>query len=196
MKRSAMRLWLKVLVTVVIALVVGGASACLGIRRAGYSAAVRNGPWRTSLAAGSREAGIYTRAAVAIGGLFALSREETLYYTAFVDDAGDPLRASCDYLLEGKDVAARWWSLTVYGEDHFLVPNEQHRYSYNLANLARASDRSYRVHLSRTPEKKNDWLPTGEARFSVTLRVYNPRSSVYEHPDTTPLPSIRRGVCR
>jgi hypothetical protein len=191
-----MRLWLKVLLTVVVALVVGGGSSCLGIRGAGYGAAVRNGAWGTSLAAGSRDAGMYTRAAVAIGGLFALSRKETLYYTAFVDDAGEPLRASCDYLLAGKELDARWWSLTVYGEDHFLVPNRWHRYSYNLANLARAGDRSYRVHLSSTP-KEGNWLPTGErGTVSVTLRLYNPRPSVFEHPATTPLPSIRKVACR
>jgi hypothetical protein len=191
-----MRLALKVIASAVVALVVGGGSSCLVIRRAGYGGAVRNGAWSTNLAFGSQDAGIYTRAAVAIGGLFALSRKETLYYTAFVDDAGDPLRAGCDYLLEGRELDARWWSLTVYGDDHFLVSNAQHRYSYNLANLARAGDRSYRVHLSRAP-KEGNWLPTGgRGNVSVTLRLYNPRPSVFDRPATTPLPSIRRVACR
>jgi hypothetical protein len=31
---------------------------------------------------------MYTRAAVAVGGLFALDKSETIYYTAFEDGAG------------------------------------------------------------------------------------------------------------
>ena len=38
------------------------------------------GPWRVSLLAGSPDADLVTRARVAVGGLLALDRRETLYY--------------------------------------------------------------------------------------------------------------------
>jgi len=191
-----MKLLLKTLAVLVIALALGVGSAYLGIRWVGLGAAVRNGAWGTSLATGSSEAGIYTRAAVAVGGLFALSKKETLYYTAFVDDRGEKLSASCDYVLEGREIDARWWSFTVYGEDHFLVPNREQRYSYNMLSLQRRPDRSYQVHLSSRQHTGN-WLPTGTSgEFSVTLRLYNPARSVHEHPDTVALPSITKVACR
>ncbi|MBW2256192.1 MAG: DUF1214 domain-containing protein, partial [Deltaproteobacteria bacterium] len=184
-----MRRWHKVAIVVIVSLAGGIGSAALAIRSVGMNAGVRNGCWGTNLAAGSQEADMYTRAAIAIGGLFALDKRETLYFNTFEDDQGAPLRAQCDYVLAGRDLDARWWSFTVYGEDHFLIPNEAKRYSYNLLNLERKADRSYEIHLSSTAHEGN-WLPTGTGRFSVTLRLYNPGSSVYQHPSTTDLPRI------
>ena len=43
---------------------------------------VRNGPWATSLAVGSAQSGPYLRAYVAVHGLLALNRGETIYYNA------------------------------------------------------------------------------------------------------------------
>jgi hypothetical protein len=41
---------------------------------------VTNGLWRTNLALGSSQAGLYVRALVARTGLFALNRSETIYF--------------------------------------------------------------------------------------------------------------------
>jgi hypothetical protein len=196
MRREEMKRWHKVGLVVIASLAGGIGSAALAIRSVGMGAGVRNGCWGTILAAGSRDADMYTRAATAVGGLFALEKSETIYFTAFEDDQGEPLRARCDYVLAGRDLDARWWSFTVYGEDHFLIPNEVQRYSYSQLNLERKADRSYEIHLSSAVREGN-WLPTGTSeRFSVTLRLYNPGPSVYLHPATTELPRITRGACR
>lgn len=44
------------------------------------------GPWRVSTLAGSADADLYTRARVALGGLLALNRQETMYYVADTDN--------------------------------------------------------------------------------------------------------------
>lgn len=186
----------KVLVLVVVSGVLGVGSAALCVSSAGMDGAVRNGAWSTNLLAGSAGAGMYVRAAISWGGLFALSKEETIYYTAFEDDSGEALEERCDYVLSGADLDARWWSMTLYGADHYLVPNKEQRYSYNLANLQRSQDRSYSVHLSAS-QRQGNWLPTaGAGAFSVTLRLYNPGKTVYEHPTKVRLPTITRGACR
>ena len=67
------------------------------------------GAWVTSTLAGSPEADAYTRARVALEGLLALGRDETMYYVARTDDHGHPLRSRCTYRIEGLPPAARWW---------------------------------------------------------------------------------------
>lgn len=191
-----MKTWVKAAISVVAATCLANTATYFLLTTAVEREGLRNGAWETNLTMGSQEAGMYTRAAIAVGGLFALSRQETLYFTAFQDDDGNMLEARCDYVLEGRELAARWWSMTVYGWDHYLIDNPENRYSYNMANLARQSDDSYQLHLSSN-RRPGNWLPTGDSGvFSVTLRLYNPDASVHEHPATAELPSIRRVACR
>ena len=75
------------------------------------SLAVGDGPWRTSTVIGGTDADLYTRAVVAITGLFALNRSETIYFSAEESDTHQKLRARCSYVVEGKPLDARWWSL-------------------------------------------------------------------------------------
>lgn len=188
---------LKCLLALAIALVLGIGSAVYGVIKIARSQAIQNGAWHTNLSLGTKQAGIYTRAAVTIGGLGALTKEEAIYYIAFEDDDGEWLRSSCDYVLEGKDMDARWWSITVYGSDHFLIPNKQNRWAHSVMSVAREPDNSYKIHLSSS-EKEGNWIPTGEKgkKFSVALRVYNPGKSIYEHPDTVDVPSIQKESCK
>lgn len=191
---------LKYLLAAVIALVVGGAIGYFAplnlpelIVR---SASVKNGPWFTNLTTGSTEANIYTRAWIAKHALLALAKSETLYYKAYSDDGGEPLIGACDYRIEGKALDTRWWSITAYGADDFLIPNEQKRYAYGETEIKYDTDGRYRIYLSRTP-KEGNWLPTGnEERFSLTLRLYNPGQTIYENPSTAELPHIIKEGCK
>jgi hypothetical protein len=91
--------------------------------------ALSNGPWRTSLSTGSADSDLYTRASVALHGLLALNRSETIYYTAATDSSGAVLDGACAYDIVGRDPDARWWSITAYGSDDYLIPNPVDRYS-------------------------------------------------------------------
>ncbi len=140
---------------------------------------VKIGPWGTSLAAGSASANPYLRAWIARHALLALRKEETIYFSAYTDDEGEPLRGDCDYRIEGRAPDARWWSITVYGEDDFLIPNEQGRYSWGSTEIALDEEGRFTIQLSRTP-KPGNWLPTGEAkRMCLSLRLYNPGPAYY-----------------
>ena len=183
---------------VVVAVVLALASVWWALLRAPLSSqVVVVGPWQTSLVTGSVDADIYTRARIAIGGLFALNRAEAIYFTALKDDDGRPLRARCSYVIEGKPVAARWWSITAYADDHFLIPNGANRFSYNMGNLNLGPDGAFKVMVSPT-EQPGHWLPTGDGSggFNLLFRLYNPSPVIAVYPGAAQLPSIKSiGAC-
>ena len=80
------------------ALALGMGSAWWVLRKATWSGTlVKVGAWSGSTLTGSPDADMYTRARVALEGLLALGRNETMYYRADTDDSGRPLRSRCSY---------------------------------------------------------------------------------------------------
>jgi len=156
---------------------------------------VQDGPWRTSLQAGSSEGGMYTRASVAVHGLLALNRSETMYYTATTDSEGVPFSGRCTYRVRGNDPKTRWWSITAYGDDDYLIPNDANRYSVSKNSVARDPDGSFSVMVSKANGGEN-WIPvTDGGSFSLSIRLYNPDKSVVDDPEHVVLPTIEREVC-
>jgi hypothetical protein len=182
-----------------VALVLGLGSAYYAVRIGLSGGEIANGPWRTSLVTGSQQADLYTRARVAVGGLLALAPSETVYWNADVDAAGRPLDARCDYRVEGEELPARWWSLTAYAADHFLIPNDAGRYSFSQTTLARAPGGPWTLTVS-TETRSGNWLPSGRSgatgQFALTLRLYNPAPEVHEQAASVRLPRIEREGCR
>lgn len=155
------------------------------------------GPWRASAFAGSVNAGLYTRARIALDGLFALNRSEAIYFGASRDDNHRPLRAGCSYLVEGSPPAARWWSITAYGDDHYLIANAANRFSYNMRNLEAGADGTFKLIASPVAQPGN-WLPTGApgGGFNLLFRLYDPGPDIAANPAAARLPSIRQiGDC-
>lgn len=191
-----MRRVLAVLGGIVAAIVLGLGSAGFVGYRTLHNAAVANGPWLVLLDAGNEAAGMYERTAVAIGGLFALARTETLYYTAMTDSDGRALTEECDYRVVGDDPDARWWSLTAYAMDQFLIRNGDARHALAQTTVAREADGGFVIHVSPAAQPKN-WISSAQGgRFLLMLRLYNPGASVYAQPGSAPLPRIERGQCR
>jgi hypothetical protein len=191
-----MKFFVRSLAVLVISLLLGLGSAWLMIYHPPLRLGVKNGSWQTNLEVGSREANLYLRAYVARIGLFALNKTETIYYLAETDDTGEPLRSVCNYRIQGQELPARWWSITVYGADNFLIPNALDRYSFNMKSVTRDSDGTYAIRLSRT-RQPGDWLPAGEKdqRISLSLRCYNPKPVMYEEPEKIALPRILKEDC-
>jgi len=186
----------EVLAIVLVALVIGVGSAVWVIDSFAKVQMIKDGAWTSNPSVGSVQANMYIRATIARIALFALSKTEALYYNAFTDEEGEPLRPECDYIIEGGDLPARWWSITAYDKDHFLIPNALNRYSYNMKNLRRDEQGRYKIHLSQTPKDLN-WLPAAkEGTMSLTLRAYNPAPDLRENMGNAELPKIRKVDCR
>lgn len=177
-----------------LATVLGLGSAWLALKRSDAFGA-RIGPWQANLLAGSADADLYTRARVAVGGLLALNRAETMYYVAATDSDGQPLRSRCSYRVSGLPPKARWWSLTAYAEDYFLFPNEQRRYSVNGLNAA-IDDKGAFALISGPSDPGLPglpWLPTpGDRGLMFTLRVYNPDGALQASPASLEAPRIEQ----
>jgi hypothetical protein len=177
-------------------LVLGCAGTVALVSRPGMGSGISSGPWHTSLVTGSIDADLYTRAVIARRGLLALAPQETLYYTATTDSEGRPLSGNCDYQLHGRQLAARWWSVTAYGADSFLIPNPEKRYSLSQTTVARKPSGLYVIHVGTQANGRN-WLPVRDGEpFDLTVRLYNPDEQVYQAPGAVELPRIDRVNCR
>jgi len=183
---------------ILIAVILGVGSFALTLRFPQKGTIVYNGAWETDLSVGSPQTDMYMRARIALIGLFALNKVEAVYFIARKDSDGNPLNSRCSYRIEGKDMPARWWSITALGWNYFLIPNEADRYSYNWANISRNPDNSYVIKLSASREGRN-WISTGtkdQGQFNLILRLYKPYPVVLDKPATIELPRIIKEVCQ
>ena len=186
---------LRLLGALILAGILGLGSAFYAVRMPfGSSDSIANGPWITNLTAGGTDADAYTRARVALFGLLALNKTETIYYTARQDSTGAALDPHCNYRIEGRDPDARWWSFTAYGSDSFLIPNPQNKYSVSRNTVVRNTDGAFVIRLSVSPQSEN-WIATSKDGFDVSLRLYNPGESVIADPGAVALPSIVKEAC-
>jgi hypothetical protein len=185
---------LKSLIVVVAGVVLGLAATWITVVHGDMPGGVSNGPWKTNLAVGSAQSDPYTRASVAIHGLFALNRKETLYYSATTDESGDALDGACRYEIAGRDPDTRWWSVTAYGADDFLIPNSANRYSVAKTTVQRQTDGSFKIQVGGTAKSAN-WIPVQPGAFSLTLRLYNPGPTASIDPSQTALPTLKKVGC-
>ncbi len=189
-----MRTALKILGVLVAGIVLGLAATWATVIRGGWGGDVTDGPWKTSLTAGSSEGGMYQRASVAVHGLLALNRSETIYYTANTDSAGERLSGACRYVVTGRDPPTRWWSITAYGADDYLIANPAGRYSVSKNSVMRAADGTFRVRVAQGGSGAN-WIPPGSGPFSLSIRLYNPDAKVAADPAHVALPVITKEGC-
>lgn len=176
-----------------------GLASAWAVLRSNTAPGPASGPWHVSLLAGNADADPWTRARVALGGLLALNRSETMYYVATTDSDGRALRTRCAYRVQGKPPAARWWSLTAYGDDFFLLPDPQGR--HGLQGQAVELDALGRFTLAlggvAPADPAQRWLPTpGDRGLVLTLRVYQPADVLRQQPQAMDAPRIERaGAC-
>ena len=159
---------------------------------------VRDGPWISWTSAGRADADPYTRAHFARLGTLQFSAEMMLSYVANADSEGRRLHSSCDYVVEGTEPAAGWWSITVFDDRGELIPNPIGRYAYTNQTIALRPDGTFSVSLAREAMAGN-WLPTGGAgSLALVLTTLDPSAPLLTQSNETrkPLPQIRRLQCR
>jgi hypothetical protein len=157
------------------------------VRSTVVSAAAAHGGWATPRAEIGNYGTDYTyRAGVAEAGLGANTPAEAVYPTAYTDSAGQTLGGGHSYRLVFRrgllPPARAFWSLTLYDNDGFLVPNAIHRYAIGDTHppLLRRADGSVVIIIRRTrpTEAGVSWLPAPPGPFRLSLRLYWPRSQV------------------
>ncbi len=77
-----------------------------------------------------------------------------------------------------------FWSVTMYGDDNFLVDNEIDRYIINdRSDITYNEDGSLDIIVSvNPPENSSNWLPAPKNDFHLWLRIYSPdMDTIYEN---------------
>jgi hypothetical protein len=107
--------------------------------------------------------------------------EDAVYPETSVDAHGAPLSGLRRYTIHfdaaNLPPANAFWSLTLYGPDHFLVSNPIDRYTLRDTALKRNPDGSIDVAIQHDPPAgdQTNWLPAPAGPFLVTLRLYWPK---------------------
>jgi hypothetical protein len=115
---------------------------------------------------------------------------ETKYLYQDLDAAGGRLNSANRYTVtfaKGETPPVDgFWSLTLYDEHHFFVPNEIRRYSLGTKNKALKynPDGSLTIYVQADPPpeaQRANWLPAPKgADFSLFLRAYWPKTAVLD----------------
>lgn len=155
------------------------------------------GPWTTWTAAARPDADPYTRAHFVNAGTLPVSAQIQRTLVARVDQNGDRLHSSCEYLIEGSLAKVEWWSIAVFDERGRLIPNEADRHTFTGQTVALAHAGNFAITLAREARPGN-WLPTGGAgRLALVLNITENRT-----PDSATklvaaqMPTIRKVKCR
>ena len=190
-----MKRWMRYLICGFLGVLIGAGSAAWSIRIGALGSNQKIGAWTTGKDFGTAQASAYTRAVVALRGLLALPATEARYYNAAVDSAGHQLEGRCRYRVAGVGLPAKWWSLTLYDRDGYLVANRPGIYSFGSAGLPSAEQAHWAVTIA--PDQQPDhWLPTGHAaHFELTLRAYLPDDGGKGNFTKDQLPTITREDC-
>ena len=90
-----------------------------------------------------------------------------------------------------------FWSLTMYDENYFFVPNAMKRYTISARDKLKANDDGsvdvYVQHDSPGKDKESNWLPAPGGAFEVMMRIYWPKESPPSLLDGTwKLPEVKQ----
>jgi len=118
------------------------------------------------------------------------------YFYQDLDKAGGRLNGSKRYRVTfAKDQTPPvhgFWSLTLYSQYHFFVPNEINRYSVGTKskNLKFNPDGSLTIFMQADPPpeaQRANWLPAPKGEdFSLFMRAYWPQIAVIDGSWTPP----------
>ena len=145
--------------------------------------------WMLALKLGRFGTDYNTRAFIAYMGLGALTWEDAIYPTAFVDGDGKPLDGASKYVLHFEKDGLfpshnGVWSISAYREN-FYVRNSIERYGIApWMPLKYNADGSLDVYIqAESPgvDKEANWLPSPPSSpFNVTIRVYWPKEAMLD----------------
>src|SRR5262249_26809561 len=126
------------------------------------------------------------RAMVAWVGLGANLSADAVYPMTRVDAEGQALNGANKYVLHfdktGISPVKGFWSLTLYNNQQFFVPNPINRYAIgDRDKLKMNADGSLDLYIQNEnpgADKESNWLPAPKDSFNLILRLYWPDAQV------------------
>jgi len=145
--------------------------------------------WRVRYDIGRWGTDYLLRAIVAFRGLAALACDEAVYAFSHLDADLQPLDGNNTYALRfapgGLPPVDAFWSVTLYGKDFFMHPNEQGRFAIGdrTPGLRHDPDGGITLQFGHAEQPDNpNWLPAPAGPFSLALRLYHPRPELPQWP--------------
>ncbi len=129
----------------------GVASAYAMIQTAGITRLGGEGPWFSRTAG---QDGIYAQSYFLLAGRLPAAPGQLTEAMAERDSAGQPLSASCSYVLSSSGALPLWWSLSALSSGTNPLSRQR---VVDAASAVREADGSLRVAAARTPQPGN-WL--------------------------------------
>ncbi len=127
------------------------------------------------------------RACVALIGLGANLAEDAVYPVSYVDSEGQLYDGANTYLLhfdaDAIPPAKAFWSLTMYDQEGFQVPNPISRFAIgDRDDLSFNDDGSLDIQIAATEpaEGSANWLPSPTGSFNLCLRIYYPQPAALD----------------
>ena len=153
--------------------------------------------WYSNWSIGTPVLDPYTKAWVARYGLFALRRDEAVYFNTRQDVDGRSFKEDCTYAISIEDQPGEWWSLTVYNAEGFLPRNADDHLSFDAMKAEELQTREVVLSASKPTGEKIGWISTsGAGNFDLTFRVYLPTPEAIKAPAAHfQLPEVTRVSC-
>jgi hypothetical protein len=128
------------------------------------------------------------RAIFTLVGLGANLPEDAIYPLNLGDSEGQPLSGANQYVLafaKGDEPPVdAFWSVTLYDDQGFQVANALNRFAVSswmpLTTNPDGSLDLYFQHDDPGGDKTANWLPTPEGPFTLTMRLYAPRTAALD----------------
>ena len=192
----------KYLLYFIIILIIAALETFIAIKIYPKIAFVKNDIWTILPSPGDPDRSIYTRAAVAAAGTFASKKPEQAYYQTEIDIEDQPLNGNCLYKLSGDDIESRWWSITAYANDGFLIENTEKLYSYNSETINYNANGGFEIYFLGDNDFISDvsnenWLRVNQdENFNVSLRIYYPGEEFFSNLRRVNLPIVEKVKCK
>ena len=157
--------------------------------------AAQLGPWTAWPRAGSPSPDPYTRAYLARNGALQLGQGEGVQFVATTDSDNQPLNRNCRYRIDGSTPQATFWTLVPTAPDGSTIARPDGPPGFQSARIARASDGSVQLYVSKTLAPLN-WLEiSGDGPFWLVLSLYDTTVFSGVGSNDTTLPAIIRDAC-
>jgi hypothetical protein len=171
--------------------VIGVVSAQWSIEKTATAMTAGGGPWKSWFSGTASIRDPYVNAHYLMFGRLPPALGQELLFEAVLDDDGATLAASCDYVVQGPRLAARWWQLALTNEERSEPPSV----SFTSPQFIGEADGTMRIAISRSP-KAGNWINPGDlSHFALVLKL-RPGSGLNAGASVMTMPHIRRETCR
>ena len=152
--------------------------------------------WSTQVNGAAFGTDYFTRTAVGKSNIFVNKPNETKYFYQDLDAIGQRLNGDSRYTVtfaKGQTPPVHgFWSITLYNEHHFFLPNQIKRYSLGTKNkgLKYNTDDSLTIYVQAAAPAEaqmDNWLPAPRGvNFTLYIRSYWPQVAITDGSWTPP----------